>query len=95
MGQFQPDWVSAPGDTIREILDQHGWDVDALAAWLDCTTEHVESLIRGSARIDEELARRLTRVLGAGSEQFWLNRDRQYVEDCRRLGRTPGESDAR
>jgi len=88
--QFIPDWVTAPGDTIQDILDQHGWTVDDLTAWLACTPERAHGLMRGSVRINKEFARRLTKVLGAGTEQFWLNRDRQYVEDCERLGMKPG-----
>lgn len=92
--QFQPDWVSAPGETIKDVLNQHGWTIKELAFWLECTLEQAGGLMRGSVRIDGQLAERLTKVLGAGSRQFWLNRDRQYVEDCERLGKTPGSSDA-
>jgi plasmid maintenance system antidote protein VapI len=82
---FEPDWASAPGETILDFLDERGMTPDAAGL----TSE----LIRGETRIDATLARRLTEVLG-GSEQFWLNRDRQYVEDCERLGKKPGAQDA-
>jgi len=91
MNEFLPDWVSAPGETIQEILEQHAWTTEQLAGWLSYAPEHADNLLLGRVRIDEELARLLTRVLGAGTVQFWLNRDSQYVDDCKRLGRTPGE----
>ena len=81
---FLPDWVSAPGETITDFLDERGLSVDAFTF-----VASPRDLIHGKTRIDAEIARRLTEVLG-GSEQFWLNRDQQYVEDCERLGMKPG-----
>lgn len=92
--QFQPDWVCPPGETIKEILDQHGHTLVDLASWLNCTPECAEELLRGGVRIDKDLARRLTDGLRAGCVQFWLSLDGHYVEDCKRLGKTPGLSDA-
>lgn len=91
---FEPDWVSAPGDTIRELLDERGWCIMALADRLPRRPDFTAGLMAGTERIDQALAARLAEVLG-GSEQFWINRDRQYVDDCARLGRKLGDSDTR
>lgn len=82
---FLPDWVCPPGETIKEILEDRGLTLRGFAARLGSTLTFVDGLLRGNVRIDAALARQLAEILGA-SERFWLNRDQQYVDDCRRLG---------
>lgn len=74
-----PDWVSAPGETISDLLEELGWSQKELAERLDFTTKHVSQLVNGKAPITEDTALRLERVLG-GSARFWLEREAQYRE---------------
>lgn len=74
-----PDWVSAPGETIFDRLEELGWTQKEFAERLGYTTKHVSLLINGKAPITEDTALRLERVIG-GSAGFWLEREAQYRE---------------
>jgi HTH-type transcriptional regulator / antitoxin HigA len=74
---FNPDWVSPPGDTIADLLEERDWTQAQLAERLGYTTKHVSLLINGKAPINEETAVKLERVLGS-TAAFWLNREAQY-----------------
>lgn len=85
---FQPDWYSCPGETITDILKAKLMSVPELAKLIGRTVNETMDLLAGEATIDEELAARLSRVLGA-SAAFWLNREAQYRADRERLSRPP------
>lgn len=74
---FTPDWISPPGDTIADLIEERGWSQVDLAKRLGFTTKHVSLLINGKAPITEETALKLESVLG-GSAGFWLSREAQY-----------------
>jgi len=74
---FTPDWVSPPGDTIADFLEERDWTQVQLAERLGYTTKHISLLINGKAPINEETALKLERVLGS-TTAFWLNREAQY-----------------
>lgn len=74
---FTPDWVSPPGDTIADLLEERDWTQAQLAERLGRSTKHVSLLINGKAPISEETALELERVLGS-TAGFWLNREAQY-----------------
>ncbi len=80
---FQPDWVSPPGDTIADLLEEKGWTQAEFAQRCGYTTKHVSLLINGKASITEDTALKLERVLG-GSARFWLVREAQYRETIAR-----------
>lgn len=74
---FTPDWLSPPGDTIADILEERGWDKRALSRRLGYRPERVNQLINGKARITEETALKLENVLGS-SAKFWMSREAHY-----------------
>jgi addiction module HigA family antidote len=74
---FAPDWVSPPGDTIADVLEERGWTQAELARRLGYTEKHVSQLISGKAAITEDTASRLERVLGS-TAGFWLRREAAY-----------------
>jgi len=80
---FQPDWVSPPGDTVADSLEEKGWSQAEFAQRCGYTTKHASLLINGKASITEDTALRLERVLG-GSARFWLVREAQYRETIAR-----------
>ena len=82
---FQPDWVSPPGDTIADLLEEKGWTQVEFAQRCGYTTKHASLLINGKAPITEDTALRLERVLGS-SARFWLMREAQYRERLARQG---------
>ena len=81
---FRPDWVSPPGDTIADLIQERDWSQIELAARLGYTTKHVSQLINGKAAVTEDTSLRLERVLG-GSPGFWLTREAQYRAQRARL----------
>jgi addiction module HigA family antidote len=74
---FSPDWISPPGDTIEDILEERGWSKAELAQRAGFTKKHVNELVKGRAPISADAAERLSRVLGS-TPDFWLVRDAQY-----------------
>ncbi|HHP7232525.1 MAG TPA: HigA family addiction module antitoxin [Xenococcaceae cyanobacterium] len=87
---FTPDWVSPPGDTIADILEEKDWTQVEFAKRLDNSPKFVSQLINGKAPITEDTAVRLARVLGS-TEKFWLTREANYraqvaqIEEKKRL----------
>ncbi len=81
---FQPDWTSAPGDTIVDILRDREISNESFASSMSLSQEGVNDLLQGRSTVTINVARLLTRVLGA-SVEFWMSRDYQYRQDSRRL----------
>lgn len=76
---FAPDWVSPPGDTILDLLEERDWTQQQLADRLGYSLKHVNQLIKAKVPLTEDAAIRLQNVLGA-SVGFWLTREAQYRE---------------
>lgn len=74
---FQPKWVSPPGDTLADLLEERGWSQAEFADRADFSRKHVNDLLKGRASITPETASRLAMVLGS-TEQFWLTREARY-----------------
>jgi HTH-type transcriptional regulator / antitoxin HigA len=81
---FSPDWVSPPGDTIADLMEERGWHQTELAVRLGYTNKHVSQLMNGKAPVTEDTALRLERVLGGGVA-FWLAREAQFRAQRARL----------
>lgn len=77
--RFEPDWVSPPGATIADLLEERGWSQQEAAQRLDYSEKHVSQLINGKVPLTEDAAMRLSSVLGA-PVGFWLTREAQYRE---------------
>lgn len=76
---FAPDWVSPPGETISEVLQERGLSQADLAARTGTTRKHINDLVRGRAPISSDTALKLETVLGS-TATFWLTRESQYRE---------------
>lgn len=88
--EFQPNWTSPPGDTIRSILEERGKSEMDLLPEIGCSREELENLLQGRMTISIGLARRLSATLGS-SVEFWMSRDFQYREDTARIQKTNEE----
>ena len=75
---FTPDWVSPPGDTLLDILEERDWTQEELAQRLGYTPKHVNQLIKGKVPLTEDAAIRLERVVGS-TVGFWLAREAKYA----------------
>ncbi len=78
-GSFASDWVSPPGDTILDLVEERGWTEADLAERLGYSRKHVNQLVRGKTSLSEDAALRLHLVLG-GSVGFWLTREARFRE---------------
>lgn len=76
---FRPDWASAPGETIADILRERNFAINEFAERIGQSNEQVKDLLGGRSTITIGLARQLEQVLG-GSVEFWMARDFQYQQ---------------
>ena len=82
--EFQPNWSSAPGETITDILRERGVPESAFSDRMCFSPQQTADLIEGRSTITIGVARKLSIVLGA-SVEFWMARDHQYRDDSHRL----------
>ena len=82
--EFQPDWASAPGDTIRDVLLERGISEATFGSLMGLSAGETRDLLRGRSTITIAIARRLAGSLG-GSVEFWMSRDYQYRENSSRV----------
>lgn len=82
--EFRPDWISPPGDSIADVLEEQGWNQSAFAERMGYTEKHISLLINGKAAITEDAAFKLERVTGMPAG-FWLSREAQYREALARI----------
>ena len=91
VNKYLPDYVSPPGETLAEILEDQGMSQAELAERTGRTPKHINEVVKGRANITPALALQLERVLGVPAS-FWNNRQRQYdayaaqMQEQRRLG---------
>lgn len=72
-----PDWVSPPGQTIVSILEERELTVEQLAHDIGHSAALTQKILDGTHAIDQELAHRLSRAIGA-SKNFWMAREHDY-----------------
>ena len=75
--RFEPQWVSPPGDTIQDRLEELGWSQAEFAKRTGYTAKHVNLLVKGKAPITQDTAFRLEKVID-GPAHFWLSREAGY-----------------
>ena len=77
LNSFSPNWISLPGDTIVNLLEEYDWSTAQLAEKFGYSNTSVQELINEKASTNQENALLLEKVLGSTAE-FWLNRENQY-----------------
>lgn len=82
--KFAPDWVSPPGDTILDLMEERDWNQVELANRLGFSTKHLNQLIKGKVTLTYDTAQKLERVLGS-TVSFWMNRESKYRQHVARL----------
>jgi HTH-type transcriptional regulator / antitoxin HigA len=83
---FQPNWVSAPGETIADALRERRLPPSVFAGQIGYDAAQFNELLHGRIALSPAIARLLETHLGA-SRSFWLNREAQYRSDLTRLGK--------
>jgi plasmid maintenance system antidote protein VapI len=81
--EFDPDWVSPPGETIKDMMAEKGLESVDVAIQLDLDDCEFTELLIGRAELTDELAAKLASVLG-GTEQFWKQREADYRKALQR-----------
>jgi addiction module HigA family antidote len=84
VNEFQPDYVSPPGDSILELLEAVGMTLESLAQSMGMSEDAVEEIIQGNAIITPEIALQLESVFGVPAA-FWLRREQHYREGLARI----------
>ena len=77
VNQYQPNFVSPPGETLLETLQEREIPVEELAAKMGISEVAIASLISGNTPITPEIALQLEQFLGIPAH-FWNNRERHY-----------------
>ena len=75
--EYEPDYPSAPGETLQEILDAIEMSQADLARQTGTTAETINEIIKGEAPITPDTARQLERVLGVPA-RLWNSLERNY-----------------
>ena len=81
---FQPNWISQPGDTIANILEEKQISINTFAKQMNSSIDFINTLIKGQAIINEEMSAKLSNILGS-TAQFWLRREKRYREELKRF----------
>jgi len=81
---FNPDWASPPGETIKRVLYRKEICFDEFSSDVQLSKKQFTDLMSGTTRINETLAEKFELHLG-GSTSFWLKRDQQYVSQLERI----------
>ena len=80
---FRPSYISPPGETIADLLDDREMTQTELAKRLGVTLKHINQVVNGGASISAELALGLEKVFRVPAH-FWLNRESLYQADIAR-----------
>jgi plasmid maintenance system antidote protein VapI/Zn-dependent peptidase ImmA (M78 family) len=74
---FRPNWSSAPGDTISDLLEERGVAPQALAKDIGLSADDTDALLEGRLPVSPEIASRLEGAFGVPAS-FWMARERSY-----------------
>ncbi|EPN9381213.1 ImmA/IrrE family metallo-endopeptidase [Cronobacter malonaticus] len=81
---FQPDWVSPPGDTIIDLMDEHGLSDEELSKKIGLPLTRGQQLLQGKIHLNESLASKLENLFNVSSD-FWMKRENAYRQQIEHL----------
>ena len=79
INEYDPDYISAPGETLKEALEEREMTELELANKMGYSLETIEEIIQGKGHITPEISRKLEETLGIPA-YFWNNREKRYRE---------------
>ena len=82
--EYAPDYVSPPGETLQELLEERGMPQAELAQRTGRPKKTINEIVQGKAAITPETALQLEHVLGVPAG-FWNRREANYREHLARL----------
>ncbi len=74
---FNPDWVSAPGDSISRLMSRNNQSVESLSQNSGFSIEYIEKILLGHNKITRKFAEAISNELG-GNTDFWMKREKEY-----------------
>jgi addiction module HigA family antidote len=77
--RYAPDFVSPPGETLAEILEERNMSQSELAQRMGRPKKTINEIIKGKAEITIDTALQIELVLGTPA-RFWIERERLYRE---------------
>ena len=77
--QYNPDFVTPPGETLSETLGVIGMTQAEFAGRTGRPKKTINEIIRGKSAITPETALQFEKVLGVPAS-FWINREQNYQE---------------
>lgn len=81
LNEYTPDAVSAPRETLRDLMEEQGLSEAGLASRMEIPSLAVAELLSDplDTPITAAIAAKLSNAVGL-SAQFWLNREAAYRE---------------
>lgn len=79
MNEYNPEYVSHPGITLLDALEEKGWTQKEFAIRMGRPINKINEIIKGKIAITPDTSFRLERVLGI-SASFWNSRQKNYDE---------------
>lgn len=76
---FNPDWVSPPGEAIYDLMQEMDISEYDLSSKWKTPVIFIIRLIAGIQEIDESLAKKISETFGS-TTKFWLEREKLYRE---------------
>jgi len=77
--RYAPDFVSPPGETLAEILEERNMSQSELAQRMGRPKKTINDIIKGKAEITTDTALQIELVLKTPAS-FWIERERFYRE---------------
>jgi len=84
VNEYEPDFVSSPGETLLETIEYLGISQVDLAIRTGRPSKTINEIIKGKTAITTETALQLERALGVPAS-FWMNSQRHYDEHAMRV----------
>lgn len=79
MNQYNPDYISPPGDTIAELMEERGIAISEVLEKTGLEPEKLLRLMTGDNPIGRRSACKLTEAFGTPAK-FWIERSRIYQD---------------
>lgn len=84
INQYLPDYVSPPGKTLLDALEERGMKQKELAERMSRPEKTINEIVKGKSAITPETALQLEKVLGIPAN-FWIQREAYYQEYLARV----------
>jgi HTH-type transcriptional regulator/antitoxin HigA len=75
--EYRPDFVSAPGETLFDVLEERGMSQAELAERTGRPLKTINEIVKGKTALTSDTSIQLERVLGIAAE-FWNQREANY-----------------